>query len=284
MELIKIARVFPKKMSMSPDDKDVYFGEPDLFTPYYDEIHISITFTWDIKRGEYLAEQWSEKGKVKIGGVVFDDTGGEFEVGKYVKRGIVMTSRGCPNKCPFCFVPKREGKIRELEIKEGNIIQDNNLLACSNQHIRKVFNMLKSQKKVNFKGGFESTRIKDWIIEELRNLNIAEIWLSYDLPISDKSLIKTVNKLKKYFSRNQIRCYVLIGYYGDTLEKANKRLRRAWEIGTLPFAQRYRTPSLDWNNTYLFKEKGWQKLQRAWNRPAITKSIMKEEKYVRTTL
>lgn len=272
---MKIARVFPRKTSMSPDDKDVYFNEPDFFTPLYDEIHISVTFTWDIKKGKYLAEQWGEKGRVKIGGVAFDDPGGEFEIGKYVKKGIVMTSRGCPNKCSFCFVPKREGKIRELEIKEGNIIQDNNLLACSKPHIRRVFKMLSLRKGINFSGGFELMRIKDWIIEELRNLNIRNIWLSYDVPSTDKHLIKTVNKLKKYFNRNQIHCYVLIGYYGDTIEKADKRLRRAWEIGTFPFAQRYRTLSLDWRESFLQKEKGWSQLQRAWNRPAITKSIMK---------
>ena len=273
---MEIARVFPRKMSMSPDDKDVYFGEPDLFTPYYDEIHISITFTWDIKRGEYLAEQWSEKGKVKIGGVALDDPGDEFEVGKYVKKGIIVTSRGCPNKCPFCFVPKREGKLRELEIKEGNNIIDNNFLACSKSHRDKVFKMLKSQSRIDFSGGLEPARITNEIVEQLRGLRIYQLFLSYDLPHSDKSLIKAVNKLKKYFSRNWIRCYVLIGYYGDTLEKADKRLRRAWEIGTLPFAQRYRTPSLDWNNTFLFKERGWNQLQRIWNRPAITKSIMKK--------
>ena len=273
---MKIARIFPRKTSMSPDDKDVYFNEPDLFTPYYDEIHISVTFTWDIKRGKYLAEQWQEKGKVKIGGVAFDDSGGEFDVGKYVKKGIVMTSRGCPNKCPFCFVPKREGKIRELKIKEGNNIIDNNFLACSKSHRDKVFRMLKSQSHVNFSGGLEPARITDEIVEQLRGLKIYQLFLSYDLPSSDKHLIKAVNKLPKYFSRNQIRCYVLIGYYGDTLEKADKRLRRAWEIGTLPFAQRYRTPSLDWDNTYLFKERGWNQLQRAWNRPAIIKSTMKK--------
>jgi len=86
-------------------------------------------------------------------------------------------------------------------------------------------------------------------------------------------LIKAVNRLKRYFRREQIRCYVLIGYPDDTLEKAENRLRRAWEIGTLPFAMRYRTPNPKREGTYIFKERRWNLLTRQWTRPAIIKSI-----------
>ena len=32
----------------------------------------------------------------------------------------------CNNNCPWCIVPKIEGKLKELPIVPGNIIQDNN--------------------------------------------------------------------------------------------------------------------------------------------------------------
>lgn len=276
---MKIARVFPRKTNMSPEGKDVYFSEPGFFTPQYDEIHISCLFTWDIKRAKYLAEQWQEKGKVKIGGVAFSDPGGEFTPGIYVRKGVVITSRGCPNKCFYCFVPKREGKLRELKkIHKGNNIIDNNFLACSKLHRDKVFKMLKTQSGICFSGGLEPVRITDEIVEQLRGLKIYQIFLSYDIPVSDKQLIKAVNKLKEYFSLNQIRCYVLIGYKGDTIEKAEVRCRRVFEIGALPFAQRFRTASTDWNDSFLFKQKKWNLLAREWSRPAIMKAKMKETK------
>jgi len=272
---MRIARVFPTKTKMSPTDADCYFGSPPLWTPEYDEIHISTVFTWDLSRAAMLARQWQSYGKIKIGGPALDARGNGFLSGIYVKKGVTITSRGCPHNCPFCFVPKREGQIRELFIQDGNIVQDNNLLACSPQHIRKVFEMLRTQKRVDFAGGLEAARITDEIVEELRSLKIYQLWLSFDPPYNEKPILKAVEKLKRYFRRDQIRCYVLIGYYDDTLEKAENRLKWVYEIGTLPFAMRYRTPEPKWDGTFLYKERSWNLLTRQWSWPAIIKSSMK---------
>lgn len=268
---MRIARVFATKTNMCPNDKDSYFAEPDFFTPIYNEVHISVTFTWAIKRGYGLREDWKSKSPiVKIGGPALDDSGNGFCPGTYLKKGIVITSRGCPKNCPWCFVPKREGKIRELKIFEGNIIQDNNLLACSKSHIDKVFQMLSKQKRINFSGGLDIDFITDEIIERLRNLNIYQLWIAYDELDKLKRLKMIVPKLLRYFKRDKIRCYVLIGYNGDTLEKAEDRLKIAYEVGTLPFAMRYRN-----ENGNLFKNREWSLLTRQYSRPAIIKSIMR---------
>lgn len=268
---MKIARVFPRKTSMTPDDKDAYVGLPTLFTPHYDEIHISITFTWDLFKVDFLKKNWERYGKIKVGGPAFNPLGSDFTSGMYLKKGVTITSRGCPNNCSFCFVPKREGKIRELPIVEGNSIQDNNLLACSKQHIQKVFKMLRTQKHIEFAGGLESSKVTDRIIEQLRGLHIYQLWVACDYPTNEKKLIKVVNKLSKYFSRDKIRCYVLIGYKKDTLNYAEHRLKRAWEIGTLPFAMLYK----DKDNTPHSIE--WRQFQRKWSRPAIIRTRMKGE-------
>lgn len=269
---MRLARVFATKTNMCPNDPDTYFGEPDLFTPKYDEVHISVTFTWAIWRAMMLKKAWeTHSKKVRIGGPAFDDPGGNFVAGTYLKKGVTITTRGCPHNCWFCFVPKREGKLRELPIVSGNIIQDNNLLAASKSHLEKVFQMLSKQKRINFAGGLQASRITDEIVEKLRNLSIYQLWLSFDYPEAEKSLIKAVNKLKRYFRRDQIRCYVLIGYLDDTLPKAETRLRRAWEIGTLPFAMLYRDRDEDNNQ----RTKQWKQFQRQWTRPAIIKSLNK---------
>jgi len=271
---MNIARVFTRATKMTPTGPDCYIWYPPLGCPKYDEVHISVVFTWDLPRVKHIAPQWSSYGKVRIGGPALDDPGNGFTPGKYLKQGVTITSRGCPNKCDFCLVPEREGKIRELEIKPGNIIQDNNLLACSKTHIQKVFEMLRTQRRIDFAGGFEASRITDEIVEELRSLKIYQIWLAYDRPGAEKPLKKAVEKLSRYFKRDKIRCYVLIGYKDDSIEKAEARLKEAWEIGTLPFAMRYRTPENGWYGTFIFKERVWNELARQWTRPAIMKSIM----------
>ena len=44
----------------------------------------------------------------------------------------------------------REGNLRELPITSGHIVLDDNLLACSEKHIRSVFDMLKLKKSAQY--------------------------------------------------------------------------------------------------------------------------------------
>lgn len=273
---MRIARVFPRKTNMTPTDPDAYIGMPGLYTPEYDEIHISVTFTWDLPRAEILAENWDRFGRVRVGGPALNDKGGDFEPGRFLRPGVTITSRGCPNRCKFCFVPGREGKIRELPIRPGNTIQDNNLLACSDSHIQKVFQMLRSQRQVEFAGGLEASRVTDAIVDELSALKIRQIWLAFDRPSAETALVRAVEKLRRVFSRDKIRCYVLIGGEGDTIPAAESRLEKAWDIGTLPYAMRYQKATVTNKEKYLSTDPAWAKLKHIWSRPAITKKINKQ--------
>ena len=126
MYKVKIARVFARKTNLCPTDKDAYFGVPGFFTPEYDEVHISVTFTWDIEYAEFLAKQWKTVSpKVLIGGPAIRGLGipGVFKPGVYLKKGVTITSRGCPYDCSHCFVQRREGGIQELPIYPGNIME-----------------------------------------------------------------------------------------------------------------------------------------------------------------
>jgi len=270
MKKMKIARVFPTQTSMSPVDKDAYFGFPDLFTPQYDEIHISVVFTWDISRANKLAESWKSYGEIKIGGPAIDGEPEDgFIPGKYLRQGVVITSRGCPNRCPFCFV---KSPLKEINISEGNIILDNNLLACSDRHVDKVFQMLSHQKRIEFSGGLEAGRFNHQIINKLRSISIYQLFLAYDHESRKGDVQKTIEKLKQYFTRNQIRCYVLIGFGNDSIDKAEERLRFIYDLGGLPFAMLYRNKE----GEYPQPEKEWRKFQRSWTRPASIKTIMQD--------
>jgi len=267
---MKIARVFPRKTEASPNDELAFFDRPGFFETDIDEAHISITFTYDIEKAKRLADQWSKITTVKIGGPALDDIGGEFIPGKYLKPGYVITSRGCPNNCWFCDVKKREGDIRELEIKNGWNILDSNLLACSDTHIKNVFSMLKKQKiKAQFTGGFEAKRLKEWHVSELWNLRPEQMFFAYDTEDDFEPLIEA-GKMLRYanFTRQHLRCYCLIGYKNDTFEKAEKRLMQAWIAGFLPMA-------MLWKNKKGDIEPKWTDFQRIWDRPAITKTIVK---------
>lgn len=272
MVINKIIRVFPRRTNMTPDDEYSFVGMPPFaqFIPDHNAIHISVVFTWDKLYAEQLQKNWQEitDKPVLIGGTAYDDPGLEFIPGMYVKPGITITSRGCPNNCDFCLVPKREGKIRELPIQRGNIIQDNNILACSDVHIDKVFEMLKHEKGICFKGGLEARRITTKIADKLARLKIKELWLACDKPEHLKVTIKAIHTLRKAgFSQNYIRCYVLIGF---DKEEERYRLEELYKSGCLPFAQLYRKD----DDSVKYTD-DWKKFARVWSRPAIYKAVMK---------
>jgi len=230
-----IARVFPTKTNMSPTDEHAYYGLPPFWVKQYDEVHVSCTFTWDIDEAHRLYAAWSyEHDNVKIGGVAIDgESSKPFISGMYLKEGITITSRGCPNNCSFCLI--KQPLIEFDEFPEGNVVQDNNFLACSDRHREKVYKMLRTQKSIQFKGGLEARRITSKIAEELRSLRISELWLACDNDRDIEPLRKAVNILKKVGFNSQLYSYVLIG-------KEELRLRAVREMGVMPFAQLYQPP------------------------------------------
>ena len=132
-------RVFPSRTSQTPNDEYAIVGDPPLILPEdIEEVHVSVTFTWDLEEGKRLQHAWrirlEQEGipaDVKIGGPALGTIGGEFVPGRYLRPGIVITSRGCNNRCWFCNVWRREPELIEININEGHIIQDDNILACS---------------------------------------------------------------------------------------------------------------------------------------------------------
>jgi hypothetical protein len=265
-------RVFPTRTSMTPADDYSYCGLPDFFIPPHDSVHISVVFTWDIPKAKQLKYQWEgvTNKPVLMGGPAFGDPGNGFQPGMYLRKGITITSRGCPHKCGFCLVPKREGGLRELEVVPGNIIQDNNVLACSDKHLNKVFEMLKTQSRIRFLGGLESKRVTPKIAERLRGLKIAELWLSCDYRSALKPLQKAIGHLRGVgFRQNHLRVYVLIGKDPD---EEQERLQTIYRMGALPFAQLYK-PQI---NLGPYSRK-WKQFSRLWSRPAAYKSYMKNK-------
>lgn len=232
-----------------------------------------MAFTYDLPRAEQLAEAWQKTGiPVKLGGPAFHSQGGDFVPGRYLRPGFVITSRGCNNVCWFCAVPKREGGLRELPITEGWNVLDDNLLACSEKHIRAVFDMLKKQpERPIFTGGLEAKLLRPWHVDLLREVKTKRFYCAYDTPDDYEPLVAAGKLLRLGgFTRESRKpnCYVLIGYPGDTMDKAEKRLRDTWAAGFAPYAMLYRNEAGE-------TDPAWRKFQRLWVRPQILFTTLK---------
>lgn len=265
---MKIARVFPRRTSATPGDALAFVGDPPgLFAPEVDAVHISVVWTWDLPEAERLAREWRPIAQVEIGGPATGQRGDDFTPGKYIREGYVITSRGCPNRCWFCSVWRREGDaIRELPVRDGWNVLDDNLLATSDEHIREVFAMLSRQDRApEFTGGLEAARLKTWHVEALRAIHPKQLFFAYDGP-EDRDPLHAAGEmlLAGGFTRTShaLRAYVLVGYPRDTFDAAEARLRECMEAGFLPMAMLYRD------------DKGarsaeWIRFQKTWARPAI---------------
>jgi hypothetical protein len=257
-------RVFPTRTQWTPEDELVFIGDPPLFRPGTADtpVLISVTFRWHIKEADRLRRAWSAFYKtVRVGGPAFDDAGGEFTPGLFLKTGCTITSRGCVKDCGWCV--ERSHPLREISIKPGWIVQDSNLLACSEKHIRAVFEMLKAQnRRVFFNGGLDKHFLKDWHRPLLDSIPIGELWFACDRT-ADLPWLERASKILDGIPLRKRRCYTMIGYDDESLAESEKRIERVLELGFMPFCQLYQPD--DQVKTYPVE---WRKVRSRWSRPA----------------
>ncbi len=268
---MRLARVFPRKTKATPNDAMAFFGEPPFFVEA-DEVHVSVCFTYDIPKAERLAKEWERIAPVKIGGVAYGDRGEDFIPGRYIKPGYGFTSRGCPRRCWFCSVWKRDPIPRLLPIVDCWNILDDNLLACPEPHVREVFAMLARQKRrVEFTGGLEALALQDYQVDLLAGLSPRpNCFFAYDPGDAFETLQSAGRRLLEAgFTRasHRLRCYVLIGFPKDSFDFAERRLRQIamlWRPETA--SQEKYAPAPEWRG-----------FQRRWARPAIVHAQKRKE-------
>ena len=266
----RIIRVFPRRTNATPTDAMAFVGDPPLWRPDADEVHVSCTFTWDMAEAERLARLWARYYPVRLGGPAYDDAGGDFQPGMYLKPGYTITSRGCPNRCDYCLVPEREGRIRLLPIQSGWDLLDNNLLACPRPHIEAVLDMMAGQSHpAKFTGGIYARDVTEWFAKRLAGMRMEVLYVAYDRP-EDRASVERASRLfydafgwSAGQGRRKLGCYVLVGFKDDTDEQAIERLEFVKALGVTPFAMFYGGPERERSD----KAKAMKRRLRKWTRP-----------------
>jgi hypothetical protein len=265
-------RVFPIRTSFTPTDELAFVGFPP-FSPMLPgtrntPVHVSVVFKWCRDLGERIADSWRQHyDHVSVSGPAYGDYGDAFVPGMYLKEGCTITSRGCVKHCGWC--PEKDRPLRELPIAPGWIVQDSNLLACSESHVRAVFDMLRAQRRaVSFPGGLDKHFLKPWHRELFDSIAIGELWFACDVT-SDLDWLERAAGILAGIPIQKLRCYTMIGYDEDpeTLAQAEKRIERVFELGFLPFCQLYKPD--DYVKVY---PPEWKAVQRKWARPAAYRS------------
>jgi radical SAM superfamily enzyme YgiQ (UPF0313 family) len=176
----------------------------------------------------------------------------------------IQTSYGCRNRCKYCAVSKIEGSTR-VERPVSDVITfikesyskgyknfrflDSNILDNWDSHFKIV---LKEIISLNLKdsdftvyGGVETNRLTEEMVELMCKARFSK--LTIPLESSDDSQLKewgrtnTISKFKtavetarKYFPKERITAYIMIGYPGQTYESALAAVKLCEETGCTP--------------------------------------------------
>lgn len=242
---------------------------PELFN-LPDRVYISCVFRWRRKAALTLADRWGNRAQVGGSGVDIQKTlppeiamtppdydlysGG---------RAIGFISRGCPNKCPWCIVPAKEGRLhrvataREIVGRQRKaFFLDNNFLAMPG-HMDDLAWLAENKIKIDFNQGLEARLVTDENAAQLSEC-------TWDLPGGEKVRLALDSCGKKAALQRAVEClcragmtprdvfvYVLIGYAG--LESDLDRLLFARSLGLRVFPMGYRDintggePARGWN-------------------------------------
>lgn len=224
--------------------------------------YISVVFTWDLPKARKIYNQGSINIKKKyiggpaikmfpeyfndLPGVILDNPPKGHEPLMGYNIDATITSVGCPNKCGFCAVSRIHPDFIEFDRWELKpIICDDNLLACSDRHFESVIHKLSIiDGMVDFNQGLDPSLLdprKASLLAELKNPMIRLAW---DDIKKESDIVNAVTNLRKAgIPRNNIRCYVLIGF-NDTPDDALYRLNvLRYGLGIKPNPMRYQPTS-----------------------------------------
>ena len=162
---------------------------------------------------------------------------------------ITFSSRGCVNKCPFCCVPKIEGKIYSRNwIKDINpkfkkiLFLDNNWTAKDKNDWLEDIKLLKELKKkgvnnLDFNQSIDCRITNEEHFKQMKGLPIDPMRFSFDHMGQDKFCQKAIKLAKKYgFGR--IHVDVLYNWE-DTIEDFYYRLKEINLLGVTAIPMRY---------------------------------------------
>lgn len=167
------------------------------------------------------------------------------------KEAYGFLTRGCPRKCGFCIVSKKEGlishKVADLSEfwhgqKEIKLL-DPNILAC-NEHEKLLYQLTKSKAFVDFTQGIDARCITENNAKLLSQIKTKMIHFAFD-DIREENIIMRGLEMFKRISNvreQQTGIYILTNY-NSSHDEDLYRIKRVRELGYLPYVMIYDKPN-----------------------------------------
>lgn len=182
------------------------------------------------------------------------------------KTAYGFLTRGCPNRCKWCVVPKKEGKITPyMDIEEiavngrkNIILMDNNVLA-SDYGLQQIEKIVSMDVRVDFNQGLDARLVTDDIAQLLARVKwMKRIRFGCDTPGQIAECERATALIDKYGYKGEYFFYcILLSDFKESFERINHWRNRGSRF--LPHAQPYR----DLNNPRQIIPQ-WQKDLAGW--------------------
>ena len=248
-----------------------------LFADQYDIVYSSKIFTF--KKSN------KPTGNVKFGGTgynLWNTLPDEIEhlCPEYTlhpfEYSLGFLTRGCPNNCKWCIVPKKEGDIRshadigEFLRHKNVVLMDNNVLA-SDHGISQIEKLSKLGVKVDFNQGLDARLIDHGIAKRLAALKwLSPIRLACDTDAQMKHILKAV-RLLRWHNARPARYFVYCLMKG-TVEEIMERVQFLKGLYLEPFIQ----PFISFDGVDV-RTKEQRSFARWVNHTAVFNSVLWEE-------
>ena len=210
------------------------------------------------------------------------------------ERAIGFLTRGCPKKCPFCIVPRKEGPLQQVADLDGVlqgrrqlILLDDNLLAFP-QAGALLEEMARRELAVNFNQTLDLRLVTPEIAAGLRRLRCQNLTFSrsnYYFSLNDACGLESLRRrydLMRFSSRDNVEFICLYGY-DTTLEEDHERFVFLRSLpGAYVFVQQYLPhPELRPPKRRPFFDEAADKHLDALTRIVFTQNMKSMEKYYR---
>lgn len=142
---------------------------------------------------------------------------------------IGYLTRGCPNNCRWCVVPKKEGPIRpyrawkDIARKDTDklVLMDNNILACEHG-ISQLEDMIGSGCKIDLNQGMDARLVDSYIADILSRLK----WIRFvRFSCDTKPQIDPVSKAIELLGEHGVKPYRIFIYLLVTVDLADAAYR-----------------------------------------------------------
>lgn len=187
-------------------------------------------------------------------------------------------TRGCPNKCQWCVVPRKEGRIRPymdcdeiaIEGRRKLVLMDNNILAAGDYAVSQLEKIIDRGYRVDFNQALDARLVTDEFARLLAHVK----WIDHRIRFGcdTKGQIaeceRAISMIQEYGYKGEFFLYTMIGGKSDFNESyervhywwiRNHECREKHLPNIYPYAQPYRDP----DNPRLIPPM-WQKDMAQW--------------------